>query len=66
MLKRSRLPILALGTTFTLLSPMGAFARHQHREHVWREDAPIRHQLGHAYGLLQPLGAILKSLPMNW
>ena len=35
MLNKFRLPILALGTALTLLSPMAAFARHHER--VWQE-----------------------------
>jgi hypothetical protein len=56
MLKKFRLPILALGMALTLLSPGAAFARHHHdewREHshrVWRENPPVRVYVGPAYG----------------
>jgi len=55
MLKKFRLPILALGTTLTLLSPTAALARHHHderREHrhrVWRENLPAGVYAGPAY-----------------
>ena len=56
MLKKFRLPILALGMALTLLSPAAALARHHHdewREHshrVWRENLPVGVYVGPAYG----------------
>jgi hypothetical protein len=55
MLKKFRLPILALGTALTLLSPAAAFARHhrdewrEHSHRVWRENPPAGVYVGPAY-----------------
>jgi len=48
MLKRLRLPMLALGTVLALASPMSAFAGDHHRE--WREHHHhVRVYVGPAY-----------------
>jgi len=47
MLKRFRLPILALGTALTLLSPASSFARDHDRER--REHHHVRVYVGPAY-----------------
>jgi hypothetical protein len=50
MLKKFRLPILALGTALTLLSPAGAFARDHDRDREWREHhRHVRVYVGPAY-----------------
>jgi hypothetical protein len=48
MLKKFRLPILALAAALTMLSPTSSFARDHHR--VWRENPHVRVYVGPGYG----------------
>jgi len=48
MLKKFRLPILALATALTFMTPASMFARDHHRE--WRHHEHFRVYVGPGYG----------------